>query len=802
MIDEFQDTDAIQYNIFSTVYFNQGETSLTLIGDPKQAIYSFRGGDIFTYMQARQAPNLLHCILHTNWRSQPGLVRTVNHVFSYRSDPFIYSDSIDYLPVASAEVNRSSFLTINEQRQSALTLWKIPSAANGKALSKENASEHLCHAVANEIFALLRQDSDHRVCIEGRNITAGDIAILVRTGEQGKAIRRALETRGITAVTIGKDKVFNSEEAAGLIPLLGAVVFPRNRNRLRQALASELLYYDHHKILEISADDTAWQIWTDRFQRLHQLWITRGFIPMFQQILRTFGLAEKLAERNQPERRLTNLLHLGEILQQQSLQSSGIDNLFIWFQQQRQQSLSEEAELRLESDRDLVKIITIHKSKGLEFPVVFLPFMWDCRAIDPSKDQPIYFHDSSFEVIMDLGSEQLHQHRIKADRERLAEDLRLLYVALTRARSKNYLAWGVVGDKSSRQSALAYLLHSSQTPEQLSRETANGVQDPPAIDQDLLDFVGKANGDIELLELATEIAGDKLLDTGFKNIEIEAATASLELKQNWRVNSFSGLTRDIHQPVTTAGRQTSGDTILDFPAGSNVGLFLHAVLEDLDFRGDIDSQCRRLVPRYASRYGLDADNFTADVGCWLSQVIHTELMQPGMSLSVLSSDQRLNELPFDFAVDYADIDRINYFFSKFHEHPHNAISAQDFRGLVTGFIDLVYEFDGRYYLADYKSNYLGNRLDDYNPASLGQAMLERRYDLQLMIYSVALHRYLRQRIVDYQYDSHFGGAYYLFLRAMRQQSGNGFGVYFERPPRDRIEALDSLFSHIDRASAT
>ena len=799
MIDEFQDTDQAQFSIFSSVYFNSSEISLTLIGDPKQAIYSFRGGDIFTYMLARQAPDVQHCVLKTNWRSQPGLVNAVNHFFTHRQDPFIYSDSIKFLRANASKTNNSSFLQVGANPQPAFTLWQIPPGADLKPLNKETASDKLNSAVAAEIVSLIKGGQSGSITIDDEPLNAGDIAILVRTSSQGEAMRKALEACGVTAIAIGRDSVFNSGESAGLALLLNAVAHPGKRQKLRLALASQLLNFDHLQMLDISDNELSWQNWIENFKQLHNTWLSRGFIPMFQQMLQTLKLAEKLAKRDQAERRLTNLLHLGELLQQQSLVSSGIDNLLNWFNQQQQINAAEEAELRLESDHTLVKIITIHKSKGLEFPVVFLPYLWDCYPVNATRNDSVYFHDDNFQATIDLGSGAIDQHYLRADKERLAEDIRLLYVALTRARSKVYLAWGEAGSRgragNSSQTALAYLLHSKQTPGQLTIEPAAGIPHAEVMQQELKAFAGKTCGDIELLMLPDSNADKNIIEKSPPAKNIQAGSFQAKIQHSWRISSFSSLTRDVHQPLAASDRDPYGDAILNFPAGSDIGLFLHALFEHLDFSKDIDTQCQDLLPRYAPRFGLEIADRLAEVTHWVKQVVETTLIQPGLKLSVLSSQQRLNELAFDFAVDHANINEINSFFANRQHSPSIDITTQDFRGLITGVIDLVFEYKGKYYLADYKSNYLGNSLEDYAPKSLQQAMLDRRYDLQLLLYSLALHRYLRQRIKDYRYQRHFGGAYYLFLRAMRPGSGSDFGVHFECPAEADIEALDTLLDY-------
>jgi exodeoxyribonuclease V beta subunit len=259
----------------------------------------------------------------------------------------------------------------------------------------------------------------------------------------------------------------------------------------------------------------------------------------------------------------------------------------------------------------------------------------------------------------------------------------------------------------------------------------------------------------------------------------------------WRVNSFTALTRGIHQPANTGVMQSEGDPVLDFPAGSHIGLLLHSLLENLDFQYDIGQQCVQLLPRFLPRSGLASEHEKTLV-TWLETIMLTPLDETGLCLSGLSNHQRLNELSFDFALDQLDIGALNQCLQSLSSVPLQSVTSYDFCGLITGVIDLVFEFQGRYYLADYKSNFLGNSLEDYRPDKLQQAMVDRRYDLQSQLYSVALHRYLAQRVPGYDYEQHFGGSYYLFLRAMRSEHGNCYGVHFDRPHQKTIQMLEQL----------
>ena len=797
MIDEFQDTDATQYEIFERLYFSQNNLSLTMIGDPKQAIYSFRGGDIFTYMKARHAPEVVLWSLKTNWRSEQNLIKAVNCFFNNRKAPFIYDDAINFIEAEAAPQSTASSLNLNGSLESPITLWHIPLNEKNKTFSKDLISQRLNEATANEIVTLISAGHEGNAGFGKQHLRSGDIAVLVRTSREGDELRRVLSGKGIKSVTIGKDKIFDSKEAHALYDLLLAVGHHTNRRSLRQALASPLLAHDYQNIAKIVDDVDSWQFWIELFRDLHKLWIDRGFIAMFQPLLHRLEIAQTLAMSENAERQLTNLLHLGEVLQQQSRLCAGVDSLLAWYQKQMLETDTDEAELRLESDAALVKIVTIHKSKGLEYPVVFLPFLWSCRAGNYKADDLIRFHDEQFNPVIDMGSNRRGQHECISEKERLAEDLRLLYVALTRARSKVYLAWGDVGDAKSKgqpyQSALAYLLHSEQNPEDLNVQLPSGFSDPTIILDDLNKLASKSEGRIEVVPLP-ELTNTIHKEPGNESITLlEAVTYDAQKITAWRIASFSSLTRDVHQVSHRGSSTISNDPILNFPAGSHTGLLLHHLLEELDFSADISNQCSQLIAKFAPRFGLDSPEHHTILVHWIQQIVSTSLDNSGLSLSKLKNENRLNELSFDFALDELEINELNILLVKICEKSGiDGVSATNFRGLITGVIDLIFEYEGKFYLADYKSNHLGHSFEDYTPQALNQAILDRRYDLQYLIYSIALHRYLAKRVPDYRYETHFGGVYYLFLRAMRPELGSTYGVFFNLPNYQDISALEKL----------
>ena len=799
MIDEFQDTDAIQYRIFDCIYNRQQGISLTLIGDPKQAIYSFRGGDIFTYMQARRLPSVEHYSLAKNWRSTPELVAAVNCLFESRTASFVYQDSIDFYP-ASANPENDRYRLLSSCDDSAMVLWQLPLDDEDKPFSRSQMREMINRAIVNEISKLLGDGETSPTRINGQAVQSGDIAILVRTATEGQALSRQLHQNGIRTVTIGRDSVFASDEARGLYDLLLAISKYQDTTLASRSLASSLLYFDYHEISAHFDDDSRWQHWLDVLAELHLLWQRFGFIAMFQAMLQKLTIHRRLAEREGGERRLTNLLHIAELLHQQSRSQAGMTALLAWLLEQFDADSQEESELRLEDDSALVKIVTIHKSKGLQYPIVFVPFLWSCRTVD--RKQPVAFHDGNLNACIDLGSNEFDTHYRIAEKERLAEDLRLLYVALTRAQSRVYLAWGQAGSAShaghAGQTALAYLLHSRQPAEALASASINAFSADVDFDTDLQRLVDRADGAITRVPLPwDEIASpSRITASAVEAPTLANYTRAAEIP--WRVNSFTALTRGVHQPALGSTAAAGDDAILEFPAGSHIGLMLHSILENLDFEGDIERQCENLFQRFLAPAGIGSEYESTLLG-WLHNILFTALDGDRLALCQINNQRRLNELAFDFSLDRVDTDALNRFMQSLSASPLQTIGGHNFRGMITGVIDLVFEYRGRYYIADYKSNYLGSKLEDYNREQLQQAMLDRRYDLQSMLYALALHRMLQVRLPDYDYDQHFGGSYYLFLRAMRPAESNRHGIHFERPTCEQMLAFDALFT---RASDT
>ncbi len=839
LIDEFQDTDPIQYAIFHAVFGGEDHT-LFLIGDPKQAIYSFRGADIFAYMQAAGAVKTGYT-LDRNWRSEPGLVEAVNALFSRAGNPFVYKE-ISFRPAAAAPMAGRNILTIEGTRPAPLEWWFIPAVLftqSDKPLSKEAVRRFIANAVAAEISHLVRLGRERRAMIGQSQLEEGDMAVLVRTNREARLIQRALQALRIASVLASEENIFDSHEARELLQVLQGIAWPARENLVRGALATDILGADGNALEKWRHDEAGWSARLETFRQDHDLWKTRGFMRMFQTLTLREGVRSRLLSFPDGERRLTNLLHLAEILHQESI-TRKLDSkrLQQWLDQQLNGEGREgrdEHLLRLESDSRAVKILTIHKSKGLEYPVVFCPFAWGSSRIARG---PFSFHDESRnrELTLELGSTNQNAHRLSAERERLAENCRLLYVALTRAKHRCYFLWGRINETGS--SAPAYLFHWAKA--DMHQDGGEGIVDvlekrvASLSDQemrgDLERIAAESGGTIRLRELPVT-PGIPLPQRPDAFEAIACRTFKGRIDPSWKVASYSLLVsappalmdlpdRDAalsptpssapgfpaHYPLLPRREErTEGVAdrrIFSFPGGARTGILIHDILEQFDFTECNPDVIRRLVDEKLRVYGFDGQweeilikmlqNVAA---CPLPLPAASEAgCAPAFTLSQISKHARLNELEFYFPLRMLSRQKLGDLFGgdELKKTGLERLNFNPIRGFMHGFIDLVFEHEGRFYLADWKSNILGPGIADYAPASLRKAMEAHFYVLQSRLYAVALHQYLALRLPDYQYDTHFGGVYYLFVRGMDPACGPEYGVHAELPDRRFVERLSRL----------
>ena len=818
LIDEFQDTDPVQYGIFESIYRigeNRPETGLFMIGDPKQAIYAFRGADIYTYLSARRATaGRLHS-LDTNYRSSQAMVAAVNQVFLQAEGreqgrgAFLFREDGDN-PLPFVEVRakgRSETLLIDGHPCAALQCWQLES---DEPVSSTLYRQQMAASCASHIVALLNggqrgvsgfrnEQGEQRPCLPS------DIAILVRDGFEAQLVRAELAARDVRSVYLSdKDSVFAAQEAHDLLAWLKACAEPDSERLLKAALASLTLDLSLAELDQLNQDERVWEGWVMRFRRYRDTWQRQGVLPMLRHLLHDFHLPRTLIARSDGERVLTNLLHLAELLQQAAGELDGEQALIRHLAEHLANAgqAGEEQILRLESDEQLVKVVTIHKSKGLEYPLVYLPFICTSKPVDGSR-LPLAWHDSQGNVQLTLTPDQ--EQIALADDERLAEDLRLLYVALTRAQHACWL--GVADLKRGSQktsqlhrSALGYLLGgglplvgSSQLSDWLQGLLSSCPQIAcPGLPEADEQCYQPPHAEHELLPARKprRAASEHWWIASYSALRVGEQTLGADSSQAQQLLDDEVVDAQLVREVPAEG----GD-IHRFPRGPNPGTFLHGLLEWAGREGFAEVAANpKLIERTVGQRcnRRDWTGWISTLSHWMLQMLNEPLPARDASLTLARLQHYQIEMEFWFASHQVDAEQLDRLVAR---HTHSGVArpaAQPtlLNGMFKGFIDLAFELDGRYYVADYKSNWLGPDTLAYDAAAMEKAILEHRYDLQYVLYLLALHRQLRARLPDYDYDRHVGGALFIFLRGA---SSSGHGVYFAKPPRELIEALDALF---------
>jgi exodeoxyribonuclease V beta subunit len=799
LVDEFQDTDARQWSIFRRVFAPGSDgapaaASLFLIGDPKQAIYRFRGGDVHTYLAAAQqatpAPPLAQ-----NFRSRPALLRAIAALYARAGDAAFVDERIRFHRVgAGAGIDDGDYQR-HGKAAPALTVRVLP-ADDGKPWKADDSRALATRACVAEIHALLSDAGAGRASIDGKPVQPGDITVLVRSHGEATRIQSALVAAGIPAVAAGKQSLFATAEAGELLAVFEALLRPDDEGRLRAALATMLLGLDAAAIARLDDDGERHRelqldalAWRDRWQR-------SGPLALVVDLCATH--AERLLALVDGERRLTNLLQLGETLQEADRRALGLHGLVDWLRLAIAEADADDEQqlLRLESDARRVQIVTLHKSKGLEYPLVFLPFAGIGRDIKighhcdvPGPDgRSLHWH-----VGGEAHAAAWHDASEIARLEQRAEEARLLYVGLTRARHAVWLATGP-------------LYHGHDT----------------ALAPMLADLAGLEGCDGIAVESGVVDMPDGLLPPAPVGALPDARRIERVLSRDWWVYSFTQLSGADAGDATVAAAERGAADEPDVPlvpdgslpddgigdasafdlrfSGSRFGNVLHDALEHVDFaawrawNGGPAPQADVLEAALRAEGYADAD---LDAGiAALTPLVGNTLTVPlpeGGRLCELPAEARRAELEFHFALHATSVDAVLGLL-----HAHGVVrDRQGFglrrrlEGLMTGKIDLVYSAGARYYLLDYKSN----RLPAYGRDGLAQAMVHGEYDLQALIYTIALHRWLRFRLGDaYDYARDFGGTRYLFCRGLAAGNDDTRGVHAWTPSAGLVDALDALFA--------
>ena len=828
MVDEFQDTAPNQYQIFNLLYRvadNDPETGLFLIGDPKQSIYGFRGADIHSYLSARKATAGRHYQLGTNYRSTARVVDAVNRLFlnaegeategGFPRGAFRFRDVVtreNPLPFEAVGAKGRDERMVDAGGDAPALVIACSATQELKA---EGYREFFAHHCAEDIVAKLN-DADAGFA-GGKDgfvrLKPADVAVLVRDRKEAAAIRRALQRRGIPSVYLSdKDSVTDSEEAADVLRWLSAVANPLDGALARAAYATRTSGLPLAELARLSSDELAWEERVEQLKALHIVWQRQGVLAMLRRFIHELQLPAALLQQPGGERRLTNLLHLAELLQSASRQLDGEQALIRWLAEQIEggEGGGDERVLRLESDAELVKVVTVHKSKGLEYPLVYLPFAVTARKVERRNRSFFEFSDDDGVRRIDMALTDTALELV--ERARLQEDLRLMYVALTRAR--HFLWLGVTalasrkaGDNTLHESALGYLLTGgSSLPSELMMERwDDACKGCDAISITTLDMAMQQFTRLSRVEHRPPL--------------LESPQYNGRFERDWSVGSFSSLARRTGPTGIVGGagpalvpRDAAQEKLLEgadlpaiaspgrvedapwhrFPRGSVPGNFLHEQLEWMGQEGfaivDQESFASRLTRR-VERAGWG--NRLDDTLAWLREIATTPLPQLNAPLSSIESP--LSEMEFWFPSERLSTGALDSLCAErlLDGVARPALPGRQLHGMLKGFADLVFEHEGRYWVLDYKSNALGAGDAAYHKSALVAAMAEHRYDIQGAIYMLALHRLLQSRLGE-RYDpaEQLGGAIFLFLRGIANTQTRG--CYWMEPDPELMDGLDRL----------
>ncbi|MDY0132144.1 MAG: exodeoxyribonuclease V subunit beta [Desulforegulaceae bacterium] len=771
LIDEFQDTDLVQYEIFKKVF--KGYCPLFFIGDPKQAIYRFRGADIYAYLNARKDADHIFT-LNKNYRSSIQAVNSVNNVFSFSANPFCIEE-INYFEIGAVKPESDSIF--EEEKPSGGMEFVLMSEKTGtNQTQKEN---FILKYIVSEITNILSRSQNKKIKIEDKEIKLSDIAILVRDNKFGRKVRKYLEENNLPSVLTSEESVFDTEEAQNILEFLDCAENPANDRKIKKVLTGGLFLMPASKLNKVLEDESKWAEILDRFKNFNRLWTEFSVMEMLDCLFYEHNILNIQAKLVSGERRITNLIHIFEILHEEEVKNRhGKKSLVNWFAEKvlNNTSFSKEYQLRMESDKKKLKIMTVHKSKGLEFPIVFCGFL--PKNVRVKNEFGILYHDEETkELILDFNSGIDEKPGYLLKEESIAEDLRVFYVAVTRAKYKTYI---FLDEDKKKTDTYATRLFKNEDGNLFS-----------AIEN--ISKTSKGSINFKIYDSSESLKTYDYLP--FKeNLEFKNCVFKKELKKSFQISSFSLVSLNKEkdderfdsfsdEKFEIPVENQDEFNIFNFPKGAFSGIFFHSIFEDLNFCA-LDDEIEELVKLKLEKFGFD--NQWLSCVCEMVRNVLNKELKKGLFLKNINKNQKITELEFYYPLKEKEI---NFFLrnlclldlnEEFKKRLEN-ITANESKGFMKGFIDLVFEHDSKFYILDWKSNHLGFLYKDYKNENLFKEICNSLYFLQYYIYSYALDKYLKYRLgKNYSFEKNFGGVYYLFLRGI-DSSENTTGVFYDLP---------------------
>lgn len=821
LVDEFQDTNQEQDNMLASIWrapMRYEKGCMIMVGDRKQAIYGFRGGDMLTFIRA------YHDVLSKkghfyrlkyNHRTIQPLVEAVDALFMQHPD---FGEHVIYEPVEAGTRPHPQLIDGKEQNPKPLRWLHIESEVQPEI------------QVAWKISTLLQQSQQGQLYLSKDHsntpIIADDIAVLSKNHDGLDKVQFELERLGIRVNRPSKRSVFDGLLAQDIAAVLIAIMNPYDEKKVKRALLSRMLGYTLTNLNEFERQTDGLGQFISVFSEIREIWFERHFLAAWQYCLRYFDVWRNLVrfESRDNERSVVNLRHLSDLLSQHSGKYQGPKNLLNWYLKQVALPSDREWELERSLSTDAgIQLMTIHQSKGLEFKIVFLlnangSFREINKTLNFSTKETINEMTKEVEqqrvIAIDdktaLSETEVEQHQSRAQ----AEQNRLWYVALTRASHRIYAVlnkgktettsgvnfWRVQPTLFNHISATDEpLLTSKPLPYKEDREVAVELS---AIPQPQLKLYPRLKTSFSAL--AQHLTKQQALDVlaTYTNNETAADDEVLVVES---INDIDDVSSNDAEKIPWIAR--------NFPMGTHAGNFLHEIFEHLDFqdqsswdleiyrrfKNDYSTLKKQVFEKYQALLGDGIreqdceERLIADVKSWLNDILSTPFGNEFM-LGQLEPNTYLSEFPFYLALSdqvFAS-QRIHQLFQEYDIFIPTLNSAESAR-FLNGSIDLVYQSEGKYYIADYKSNFLGEIVQSYTQNEIAKNMSQSSYWLQASLYLVALHRYLKERLQGYDIEQHLGGATYLYLRGMTGQKN--MGVCHWQPSPEFIQRLDAMLGY-------
>ena len=788
LVDEFQDTDWAQWRIFSTTFVDR---PLIMVGDPKQSIYAFRGADITAYRDAHALAATIAGRIHsltTNYRSDADLVSATNLLFTRSAEPFALPlETLQFQPVTAARARRS----LRDEAARPLVIHGL-----GK-LNVDQGERAIIPLVAREVARLLHSADVATLDDTPRRVQAKDIAILINEHKHAFRLIRALRKVGVPAIAGATGDIADSATWRDLLQVIAAIEDPADSRVVRRALATPFGGRSARAIAALADDGMEWRHLIERLSEARREWTSVGALTALMRLAADWQAIPNLAARADGERRLTDLRHISTLLQRAEREGHRSPALVRQWARRFAADRTTDAEgrqLHLESDRDAVIISTMHAAKGLEWPIVFCPFIWKGRKETLDDPRVARFADGSRRLVFESDAVA---GELPGDGP-LAESLRLAYVALTRAKWRTYVHYCT----ATTSGAIQHLLDGAEGPTEHSLALAH--PDLIAIE------IAEANGGT-----ATEP-----VSPGEPALEARPVTLASGQTHSWTVTSYTRLTSGLLHADTDdeADRLDEAESIPDepgtsafLPGGAHTGDALHLLFEQLDYTrvhdatvvgASVDDILNRFGLPHPLASGESSKNAAAFVCALVRGTLTTPIPNAPYALDQVPVGRTFREWRFNMPMQHLSAAAIartfrahgaawlaNDYAPTLERAPRSTID-----GILTGSVDLVAQLDGQWWIVDWKSNTLGPTAASYHEQACRRAMMREHFVLQYHVYAVALHRFLTARLRGtYQYGRDFGGVGYAFLR------GLGMGVpswFSDRPSERLIMALDATIGGV------